>query len=513
MKPATNSLSKKKHAIPHVYIILFIIILLATVLTYIVPAGQFDRETVDNVKMVIPGTYHRIDQTPVNLFDMFVAIPQGFVSMANIVILIYMCVAGMGILTSTGALERVFGSFISKVGAKGRVVMLIIFYAFFFVRGGLTGSVNSPIAFIPLVVTLCLAVGYDVMTALGVVAVGALVGFAVGPTNPNTVVVAQQICELPIYSGMTFRTITWLVLGLAGLIYVVIYAEKVRKNPSASLSSYKPDTQELQNENMQKAATTRDKWVVFTLFVAVVAVVVLTVKFSLSMVQMAGLYIIIGIIGGLVAGYKPNEIAAMFTKYGKEMFTAALVLGMAKAVSLVLTQGNIIDTMVYGMSSILGGLPAGLSAVIMFLIAGSNVMSFVMSFTGLPSAIGNALISVSSNKYVILLIINLVLLVVGCFMDITPAVLIFTPIFLPVVQSFGMDPIHFGIMMVMNLGIGNITPPVGSALFSGCSVADMDMEDMIKPILPFYAAIFVALMLVAYVPWFSMALPTLFGAV
>ena len=162
MKPATNSLSKKKHAIPHVYIILLSIILLATVLTYIVPAGQFDRETVDNVKMVIPGTYHRIDQTPVNLFDMFVAIPQGFVSMANIVILIYMCVAGMGILTSTGALERVFGSFISKVGAKGRVVMLIIFYAFFFVRGGLTGSVNSPIAFIPLVVTLCLAVGYDV---------------------------------------------------------------------------------------------------------------------------------------------------------------------------------------------------------------------------------------------------------------------------------------------------------------------------------------------------------------
>ena len=143
----------------------------------------------------------------------------------------------------------------------------------------------------------------------------------------------------------------------------------------------------------------------------------------------------------------------------------------------------------------------------MFLIAGSNVMSFVMSFTGLPSAIGNALISVSSNKYVILLIINLVLLVVGCFMDITPAVLIFTPIFLPVVQSFGMDPIHFGIMMVMNLGIGNITPPVGSALFSGCSVADMDMEDMIKPILPFYAAIFVALMLVAYVPWFSMRCP------
>ena len=123
------------------------------------------------------------------------------------------------------------------------------------------------------------------------------------------------------------------------------------------------------------------------------------------------------------------------------------------------------------------------------------------------------MLSISSNPYVVLLMINLIFLVVGTFMDITPAVLIFAPIFLPVVKSFGMHPIHFGIMMIMNLGIGNITPPVGSALFSGCSVAGIDMEDMIKPILPFYGAIFAALMLVAYVPWFSMVIPTLVGAV
>ena len=95
------------------------------------------------------------------------------------------------------------------------------------------------------------------------------------------------------------------------------------------------------------------------------------------------------------------------------------------------------------------------------------------------------------------------------FMDITPAVLIFAPIFLPVVKSFGMDPSHVGIMMVMNLGVGNFTPPVGSSLFSGCQVANMDMEDMIKPLIPFYVAIFIALLLVAYVPWFSMVIPNL----
>lgn len=152
------------------------------------------------------------------------------------------------------------------------------------------------------------------------------------------------------------------------------------------------------------------------------------------------------------------------------------------------------------------------TAIIMFLIAASATMSFVLSFTGLPGAVGSAMLSISDNKYVILLMINLILLVVGTFMDITPAVLIFAPIFLPVVQTFGMDPIHFGIMMVMNLGIGNITPPVGSALFAGCSVSGIDMEDMIKPIIPFYLAIFVALMLVAYVPWFSMVIPRLVGA-
>ena len=208
------------------------------------------------------------------------------------------------------------------------------------------------------------------------------------------------------------------------------------------------------------------------------------------------LLLIVIIVGGVMSGiFTATESAAVAVAY--TLFLSVVVYRSIKIKDLPKILLDACET----------------TAVIMFLIAGSNVMSFVMSFTGLPSAIGNALISVSSNKYVILLIINLVLLVVGCFMDITPAVLIFTPIFLPVVQSFGMDPIHFGIMMVMNLGIGNITPPVGSALFSGCSVADMDMEDMIKPILPFYAAIFVALMLVAYVPWFSMVLPTLFGAV
>ena len=204
------------------------------------------------------------------------------------------------------------------------------------------------------------------------------------------------------------------------------------------------------------------------------------------------IFLIVIIIGGICSGiFTATESAAVAVAY-----TLFLAMVVYKSIKISDLPGILRDA-------------CETTAIIMFLIAASAVMGFVMSFTGLPDAIGNALLSVSDNKYVILLLINLLLLVAGMFMDITPAVLIFAPIFLPVVTGFGMDPIHFGIMMIMNLGIGNITPPVGSSLFSGCQVSGIDMEDMIKPVLPFYAAIFVALMLVAYVPWFSMVLPNL----
>ena len=204
------------------------------------------------------------------------------------------------------------------------------------------------------------------------------------------------------------------------------------------------------------------------------------------------IFLIVIIIGGICSGiFTATESAAVAVAY--TLFLAMVVYKSIKPSDLPGILRDACET----------------TAIIMFLIAASAVMSFVMSFTGLPDAIGNALLSVSDNKYVILFLINLLLLVAGMFMDITPAVLIFAPIFLPVVTGFGMDPIHFGIMMIMNLGIGNITPPVGSSLFSGCQVSGIDMEDMIKPVLPFYAAIFIALMLVAYVPWFSMVLPNL----
>lgn len=206
------------------------------------------------------------------------------------------------------------------------------------------------------------------------------------------------------------------------------------------------------------------------------------------------LFLIVIIIGGILSGY----------------FTATEASGVAVIYAFVLS------VFIYRSikpSQIMGILKdtAVMTTTVMLIIGASSVLSFVLSFTGLPQAISTLLLGISSNKIVILLIINLILLIVGTFMDMAPALLIFTPIFLPVVTALGMSPIHFGTMMIMNLAIGTITPPVGSVLFVGCSVAHLPVEDVIKKLVPYLLAIIASLLFVTFIPGLSMWLPGVLG--
>lgn len=156
---------------------------------------------------------------------------------------------------------------------------------------------------------------------------------------------------------------------------------------------------------------------------------------------------------------------------------------------------------------------AEMTGIIIFLIGVSSIMSWVMAFTNIPTAVSNGLLAISSNKIVIFLLINVIPLIVGTFMDMTPACLIFTPIFLPVCTALGMNPIHFGIMLIFNLCIGTITPPVGTTLFVGVKVGNVKIETVFRQLLIYFAAIFVVLMLVTYIPQLSLWLPSLMGYV
>jgi TRAP-type C4-dicarboxylate transport system permease large subunit len=205
------------------------------------------------------------------------------------------------------------------------------------------------------------------------------------------------------------------------------------------------------------------------------------------------LLMLIIVIGGIVAGY----------------FTATEASAIAVLYSLILA-------FIYRQVSV-RDLPAIIlrsvktTGIVMLLVATSIGLSWIMAYENIPQNVSEGLLSVSSNPFIILLMINMILLVVGVFMDMTPAVLIFTPIFLPIVTAMGVDPIHFGIIMVLNLSVGLCTPPVGSVLFIGCSVAGLSIDKVVKPLLPMFIAMFIVLMLVTYFPQISLWLPAQLG--
>jgi tripartite ATP-independent transporter DctM subunit len=202
---------------------------------------------------------------------------------------------------------------------------------------------------------------------------------------------------------------------------------------------------------------------------------------------------IIIVIGGIIAGiFTATEAAAIAVVY-------ALIL------SFIYRQISVKDLPDILLRSVIT------STIVLLLVACSIGLSWVMSYQNIPQGVSEALLALSENKLVILIIINLLLLIVGVFMDLTPAVLIFTPIFLPIVTNMGVDPIHFGIIMVLNLSIGLCTPPVGTLLFVGCSISKIGIEKVIRPLLPMYAVMVLVLLLITYFPGLTLWLPRLFG--
>jgi tripartite ATP-independent transporter DctM subunit len=205
------------------------------------------------------------------------------------------------------------------------------------------------------------------------------------------------------------------------------------------------------------------------------------------------LFLLVVVIGGIVAGiFTATEAAAV----------AVLYSGVLAFLYREITVRDLPQILLATVAT---------TAIVMLLIGTSTAMSWLLSYENIPQNVSAALLALTDNTVMVLLIINVLLLAVGTFMDMTPAVLIFTPIFLPVVTELGMDPTHFGIVMVLNLCIGLCTPPVGSVLFVGCGVAGTSITSVVRPLLPMYVAMVLALLVVTYVPWLSLWLPKVFG--
>jgi tripartite ATP-independent transporter DctM subunit len=226
------------------------------------------------------------------------------------------------------------------------------------------------------------------------------------------------------------------------------------------------------------------------------AAVPLAVAAQKTLAALPSLFLIVLVIGGILGGiFTATEAGAIAVLYA---------LALSVLIYREIPAAKLHDILLQS---------AEMTAIIMFLIGTSMAMSWILAYENIPVAVAAALTEVSDNPIVILLLINIVLLLVGIFMDMTPAVLIFTPIFLPIAMQLGMSPLHFGIMLVLNLCIGLCTPPVGSILFVGCAIARTSISQIVRPMLPMYFAMFVVLMLITYISGLSEAVPRYFGLI
>lgn len=376
---------KKKGKVPHTYVILFAMIILIAILTYVIPAGQYQKVESSTGRMIVdPASYQQIESAPAKLFDVLKAFPKGLAAAQSIVFFIFIVGGSFNVINQTGAIE----AGISKVALslKGKEKLLIPIIVFIFSLGGATiGMAEEAIVFVPIGIALSRALGYDAIVGMSIVALGAAAGFTSGFMNPFTVGVAQSIAELPMFSGIALRLVIWVCTLVLIIVYISRYANKVKADPTKSLV-YELELEEKDHaidlDNV-KQMTSKHTGVLLVFLIGMGILIFGVFKFGWYITEIAAIFLAMGIVGGLVGGMNLDEIAKDFIAGAKDMTTGALVVGLARGILVIMEGSMIIDTIVFGMASVVSSLPKSVSAVGMLL-----VQSFLNFF--IPSGSGQA---------------------------------------------------------------------------------------------------------------------------
>lgn len=362
---------KKKFKVPHTYVLLFVLIIIMALLTYVIPAGQYQKVEGPGGRMVVdPNSFATIESNPAKPFDVLKAFPKGLAAAQSIVFFIFIVGGSFNIVNQTGAIE----AGISKVALslKGKETWMIPIIVFVFSLGGGTiGMAEEAIVFVPIGIALARALGYDAITGMAIVALGAAAGFTSGFMNPFTVGVAQGIAGIePMFSGMGLRLIIWVCTLVLVSGYIYWYAKKVKADKK---NSYVYEL-EMEEKDMAidlsniKQMTTRDTLVLLIFAVGMGILVFGVFKFGWYITEIAAIFLAIGIFSGLASGMKLDDIAKHFINGAKDMTTGALVVGLARGLLVIMEGAVIVDTIVHGLAAAISGLPRTISAIGMLLV-------------------------------------------------------------------------------------------------------------------------------------------------
>lgn len=364
---------------PHTFVILVVIILIATALTWVIPSGEYARieDPISGRKIVDATSFTYVDNVRVSPIQLPMLIINAFSANADLITLILLSGAAIHMLTATGALQALVASIVRRFSGKVSVFIPLLMLVFALICT--TQGVNTFIAFAPITVMLALSLGLDSIVGVGIILLGGAIGFSTGTLNVSTTLVAQKIAELPNYSGIGYRWVCFAVFYVITCTLLVRYAKKIQKNPELSPMYDLDKNSQFKNANLDEFGTldTRKILCIIALVIALVAIVYGCINLDWDFAEQSGIFLVLSIAVGILGGFDANKICAEFMNGAKKMLSAAFIIMFARAIGSVLSAGVITDTIVHSMAVVLTGLPAALLGVGM--LAANTLINVVLT--------------------------------------------------------------------------------------------------------------------------------------
>jgi uncharacterized ion transporter superfamily protein YfcC len=368
---STTAAPKKRflERFPHVYVILFLLIIISAILTYIIPANQYDLQVIDGEtsKLIDPETYHSVDQAPIDPWEVLLSIPKGMGEVAYIIFFIFIVGGAFNIIAATGAVESFIRA--TTISLKGRESLVLIVVTILFSVGGTTfGMAEEALVFIPMLVMLAIGLGYDSLTGVAMALVGPCAGFTGAFMNPFTLGVAQGIVGLPLFSGLEYRVVIYIITTITATAFIYFYARKVKKNPETSIMYAEDQKRAVAEVEGKHIFTLQQKIVLIVMLLTFVLLIYGVNKYGWYIDELAALFLGMGIVCGFIGGLWPSKVAEAFVDGAMALTVGALVVGIARAILVVLRDGVILHTIVHFLAGLVSGLPSVFGVVGMYLV-------------------------------------------------------------------------------------------------------------------------------------------------
>ena len=375
-----------KTRIPHTYVLLFSLMLIAAAATRLIPAGSYNRVIQNGRELIDPNSYRPVDGRPAGIPSVLMAFPRALAEVADIVFYIFIIGGAFGVLNRTGAIQAGIHSLVRRLGGK-RTLLLIILTLVFAIGGGSIGIAEETLVLLPALLLLARSLGYDSLVGGGIALVGANAGFASAFMNPFTVGVAQGIVGLPLFSGLQFRLVLWTIMTSVTILFMARYAAKVKARPEISLM-YELDRQRTPVESAgdQEKFTGRHSAVLLVALLALVLLAIGALRWHWGIRELSALFFGLAVVAGPVGKLSLDETAKSFIKGAAELTYAGLVVGLARSILVIMRDAQVMDTLTHALAATIRHWPSSISAIGIYVI--QNLLHFLV-----PSGSGQAAVS------------------------------------------------------------------------------------------------------------------------